>query len=252
VSWRFWPVRSGASPFRQRSTRVERRAPIRVGHALALSLHRAVGEERVGAGPHGSIAHAAGLAAFVAWGILVVQRRGLRRPSAALLLAALFVLWCAATLLWTLDPAATKGRALTFCELFAMFVLVWDQCRTPARQVQLLAALRVRNGGCFRGGHTRATFTISRHTICVTAASGFDPNDFGMVLALGVPLALYLALRARGWARWLWFASLPITISAILLTAIARVDAGHFRRAHLRALDRGGPAAWRTASSPRC
>ena len=51
------------------------------------------------------------------------------------------------------------------------------------------------------------------------AAPGFDSNDFGLVLALAIPPALWLALRARGWARWAWFAALAVILEAVLLTA---------------------------------
>ena len=51
------------------------------------------------------------------------------------------------------------------------------------------------------------------------AAPGFDPNDFGLILALSIPLALYLALRARGRMRWLYYAAVLVAISAIFLTA---------------------------------
>ena len=51
------------------------------------------------------------------------------------------------------------------------------------------------------------------------AATGFDPNDFGLVLALAVPLALYLGLRERGWIRWCARASVPFVVAAIFLTA---------------------------------
>jgi O-antigen ligase len=49
------------------------------------------------------------------------------------------------------------------------------------------------------------------------AAPGFDPNDFGLILALSVPMALYLMLTAR--LRWLWMGILLWVIPAILITA---------------------------------
>ncbi len=50
------------------------------------------------------------------------------------------------------------------------------------------------------------------------AAAGFDPNDFGLILALSVPLALYLAMQA-GRARWAYRLAVVTVIGTILLTA---------------------------------
>src|SRR6185295_18707608 len=50
------------------------------------------------------------------------------------------------------------------------------------------------------------------------AASGFDPNDFGLLLALAIPMALYLALRVRT-VRWVYLAIVPTVVAAVVLTA---------------------------------
>jgi O-antigen ligase len=166
----------------------------------------------------GSIAHLAGLAAFATGVLDAARRRELRRPNAALLLAALFVLWSVLTWFWSLDRAATRGRALTFAELLAMLWLVWNQCRGPVRQIQLMGAyvcgaVAASGVAFWRYFHHHQTYYLRY------AAAGFDPNDFGLVLAISVPLALYLALRGRGWARWCWFAAVPAILGAVLLTA---------------------------------
>jgi len=166
----------------------------------------------------GSIAHLAGLAAFAVGFLAAVWRRELRRPNAALLLAALFVLWSGLTWFWSLDRAATRGRALTFAELLAMLWLIWDLCRGPARQFHLISAYVSGSvvASCiafWRYFHHSQTYYLRY------AAGGFDPNDFGLVLAIAIPLALSLALRGRGWTRWCWFASVPVIMAAVLLTA---------------------------------
>jgi len=166
----------------------------------------------------GDIAHLAGLAAFAAGMAAAILRREWRRPNAALLLAAAFVLWAGLTYLWSFDRAATRGRILTFAELLAMVWLVWEQCRGPARQSQLIAAyvcgsVVASSMAFWRYFHGAQTYYLRY------AAGGFDPNDFGLVLAIGIPLALSLALRGRGCIGWWWLASVPILIAAVLLTA---------------------------------
>jgi O-antigen ligase len=50
------------------------------------------------------------------------------------------------------------------------------------------------------------------------AAAGFDPNDFGLILALSIPLALYLALRTGNLMRWCNRAAAMLVLCALLLT----------------------------------
>ena len=96
--------------------------------------------------------------------------------------------------------------------------LIWDQCRGPARQRQLLAAyvagaVAASAIAFWRYAHHQQTYYLRY------AATGFDPNDFGLILALSVPLALYLMRRERGWLRWFSLCALLVVIPAILLTA---------------------------------
>ena len=166
----------------------------------------------------GSIARLLGIVAFAAGGAAALRSRPLRRPNAALLLAALFVAWSAATWFWSLDPDATLRRLRTFAELLAMFWLIWNSCRTPARQRHLIqayvfGAAAASSLAFWRYLHDRQTYYLRY------AASGFDPNDFGLVLALSVPLALYLALRDRSPRRWIYLLIAPAAIAAVFLTA---------------------------------
>ena len=166
----------------------------------------------------GSIARLLGLVAFAAGLAAALGARSLRRPNAALLLAALFVVWSAATYIWSLDPTATVRRIRTFAELLGMFWLIWNSCRTLGRQRHLMQAyvFGATAASClafWRYLHNHQTYYLRY------AASGFDPNDFGLVLAIAVPLALYLALRDLGARRWIYLAIVPTVIAAVVLTA---------------------------------
>lgn len=166
----------------------------------------------------GTISHFVGIAAFAAGIVAAIRRRALRAPNAALLLAAAFVIWSGATYFWSLDPDATRARMETFAKLFAMLWLIWDQCRGPARQVQLMGAYV--SGSALASCLAFYRYFQDRQTYYLRyAAGGFDPNDFGLVLAIAIPLALFLALRGTGWTRWCWFATVPVLIAAVLLTA---------------------------------
>ena len=166
----------------------------------------------------GSIAHFVGLAAFVAWVLASIRRLDLRRPNAALFLAVAFVLWSALTYHWSYDRAATRLRVLTLAELLAMLWLIWDLCRGSERQLQLIGAYV---SGCVAASFMAfwRYFHHSQTYYLRYAARGFDPNDFGLILAIAVPMALWLGLHSRAWGRWFWLLSVAVMISAVLLTA---------------------------------
>jgi O-antigen ligase len=164
----------------------------------------------------GSIARLVGLVAFAA--AAAAGARNWRKPNAVLLFAGIFVMWSAASWLWSLDPSATARRIRTFIELLAMMWLIWQFCRTAVRQRNLLQAYVFGAAAAsaiafWRYFHNQQTYYLRY------AASGFDPNDFGLVLALAIPLALYLAICERSLLRWLYLATVPTLIAAVLLTA---------------------------------
>lgn len=166
----------------------------------------------------GSISRAVGLAAFLVAVFAVWRRGALRAPNLVLILGALFVAWCVASWGWSLDRAATVTRAITLVQVWAMLWLFWEFARSAARQRQLMMAY-------LAGAVVGASIGIVRYEMHLQtyyrryAATGFDPNDFGLLLALSLPMALYLGFEARGWWRWLCYGAAAVVIAAILLTA---------------------------------
>lgn len=166
----------------------------------------------------GTFARVIGMAAFAAGAAAAVQRRTLRLPSLALLLAASYVAWSGLTYFWSLAPQATAARFITLAQLFAMLWLIWEFCRTPLAQLRLIQTY-------VAGAALSSVFTIIR---CARgqqtyyrryATPGFDPNDLGLTLALAIPMALYLAFRIGGRAAWLIRLVVALISVGILLTA---------------------------------
>jgi O-antigen ligase len=168
----------------------------------------------------GTFARLLGMAAFAAGAEAAVRRREFRGANLALVLAAAWALWSGATYLWSLDRHATLVRTATRLELVAMFWLIWESCRGASRQRQLMEAY-------VWGAVAASGIAFTRYALHIQtyyrryAAAGFDPNDFGLVLALSIPMALYLALtaRARDWRAWAYRAAAFVSVAAILLTA---------------------------------
>lgn len=166
----------------------------------------------------GSIARAVGIAAFLAGVLATAQRRALRAPHLVLLLGTLFVLWSAATGLWSVDPAATLARTLTLAQLLALLWLLWEFCRSPERQRFLLGVYLA--GAMAGAGIAFVRYALHMQTYYRRyAAAGMEPNDFGLLMVLSVPIALYLGLRGSGWKSVLCYACGAVSIAAILLTA---------------------------------
>ncbi len=166
----------------------------------------------------GTLTHLLGILAFAAGAISALRASSIRAPNAVVIGAALFVLWSGLTYFWSLDRQATVTRAFTLAELWAMLWLIWNFCRTPARQDQLVQAY-------VWGATVASSLAFTRYFLHQQtywrryAAAGFDPNDFGLILALAVPLGLFLALRAKGAQRWFFRAAILAVLAGILLTA---------------------------------
>jgi O-antigen ligase len=168
--------------------------------------------------PHlGTISRLLGQAAFVVGAAAVARRGRLRAPNAVLPLAAIFVLWGGISWLWSMARPDTLIRFVTMAQLAGMLWLIWELCRTAARQTRLIQAF-------VAGAAASSTWTVARATLNRQtnyrrfATSGFDPNDLGITLAIALTLALYLSAVLRGAAAWLVRLAAVVLIAAILLT----------------------------------
>jgi O-antigen ligase len=168
--------------------------------------------------PHfGTISRLLGQAAFLVGAAAVVRRGKLRRPNAALPLAALFVLWGGLSWIWSVARPDTLAHFLTMAQLLGMLWLVWELCFTAAAEMRLIQAFVA--GAAVSSAWTIARAALNRQTNYRRyATAGFDPNDLGITLAIALTFALYWSVRARGLAVWLVRLAAVMLIAAILLT----------------------------------
>jgi O-antigen ligase len=166
----------------------------------------------------GTVSRFLGIVALAGGLLAAMRRRWARPPNLALALAAVFVLWAGATYFWSLAPGATAARGWTFVQLLAMAWLIWDQARVPDRPPQLMQAYVC--GAVLASLATLVRYAQNQQTYYRRyAAAGFDPNDLALTVALSIPMAFYLALRARGVWPWVYRAAVLPAIAAILLAA---------------------------------
>jgi O-antigen ligase len=143
----------------------------------------------------GTLSRLAGLALAAAWLTRIVLTGQLRKPQLFHLAALLFIAWNGASLVWSIDTQATFGRVQTYLQLFALLYILWDLYRSPAA---LRGGLQAYVLGAYvslasMAVNFRSGLEVNSERY---AASGFNPNDFGLILALGIPVAWHLALHS--------------------------------------------------------
>jgi len=171
----------------------------------------------------GSIPRLVGLLASAVGVLYIVARRRVRPLTWFHVFAGLFVLWAGASGFWSIDPEATRTLFLTYLQLFVLAWLIWEVAWSPDRQRALLSAYVL-------GAGVAAIVTIHNYLsgagvaleadAARFAALNQDPNELGLTLALGLPMAWYVSLsQAHPRSAWMWRLYLPLAITAILLTA---------------------------------
>jgi hypothetical protein len=168
----------------------------------------------------GTISAVAGLLAMVAVAIAVAARRHVRLPGLVHMTMAGFILWSAITLCWSVAPALTVQRIMTYSQLFVLVLLVWQLCEEEKDIHHLLSAFVL--GTMIPALSTLKAFLPGQQTLVQRAsAAGFDPNSLAFVLALSLPVAYYLILREKRPISALYRLQMGFSVCAILLTGSA-------------------------------
>jgi O-antigen ligase len=173
----------------------------------------------------GSIPRIVGLVASAVGILHILGRRRVRPLSWFHVFVVLFVLWVGASSFWSIDPEGTRMRFVTSLQLLVLVWLIWEIAWSPERQRALLQAYVL--GVCVAAVATMHSYLSGSawlaHGTVETArfvALNQDPNELGVILALGLPMAWYLGLpQPQRRATWIWRLYIPLGITAILLTA---------------------------------
>lgn len=155
-----------------------------------------------------------GLAAFA-----VAKNGVFRVPGVFLIVFAIYVLWSMTTFFWTIDPEQSMVGIKTLVQLLVFAWLIWEFAVQEREQTALLAAYVF-------GAYVSIASILYYFSLGIQSswfrysAHGFDPNEIGLILALGVPIAWRLALTEKRW--WLapvYYLYVPLAFLAITLTA---------------------------------
>lgn len=163
-----------------------------------------------------------GLLVALFWVATVMATGQLRKPHPFHLMAFLYVAWNALSILWSGNPNQTLSQIITFVQLFGLSFILWDLYTT--REKVLLGLAMYLLGAYVVLGDTLinylagTTFYYERFS-----ASGTNPDDLGGILALGVPIAWFLAGslntgKASFWLKTLSYPYIPVALMGIALS----------------------------------
>ena len=146
-----------------------------------------------------------GLAAVGAAALRFSVKGSVRKPHALHGWMAAFVLWASLSLAWTRDAEMTLSRIGSYAQLAIMVWLIWELALTEERWRALLYAYcmgacvssinAIRNLATGMSGAPESALEDGRY-----APAGFDQNEFALLLALSIPMAVYLLTRRQSMA----------------------------------------------------
>jgi O-antigen ligase len=196
----------------------------------------------------GTVSKVAGLALAVCWLVTVASTGRVRRPSQFHVAVFVFVLWNALSVLWSADPVRSIGHVVTWAQALGLTIILWDLFTT---RTAVLAGLQAYVLGAYVAIGGAVVSYVSSNAF-YTHYDRFSPGDinpdgFGFMVALGIPVAWFLAGSERiGSARGLFTlvnlgyvpaAFLGLALSGTRSAAIAAVVGmafGLVSLAHLR------------------
>ena len=170
-----------------------------------------------------------------------------------------FALWSSASILWTTDLDSSTMRIGTYLQLLLLAWVVWVLASSESRVLNLLQAYifgtvicsvatiaNLLAGRTMGQGDDLDGPTSDRYTM-----NGMNPNDLGFMLALSIPMVLFLLARRKGGlagavACW---AQMVLSITAILLTGSRGAALTGFVALLMLPLVLGKLPAWQRATA---
>jgi O-antigen ligase len=147
----------------------------------------------------------------------MVHWRRIRLPPMTLLTLAVFVGWAIVSGAWARDQHGYAIYANTMAQLLAAVLLSWQLVRTRREVCAMLfgylCGCAIAIGAVWQAFLQNDELAEGRYT-----GLGYDPNDLAVTLALGIPMAAYVALTARRRGRYLLLTYVPAAASAVALT----------------------------------
>ena len=174
--------------------------------------------------PLGTFARFTGTILGVFWlGTVLVTGR-LRKLGPFQVMVCLFVLWNLLSVFWSENPNRSFAHSRTWAQMFLLVVILWDLYSTRA---SLLAGLQAYILGAYVAVGS-AVYNYFTGRVYYTnyqrfSAGETNPDGFGFIMALGIPVAWYLAgsINNHGIGRFLRFVNYVYIPAALLGIALS-------------------------------
>jgi O-antigen ligase len=167
----------------------------------------------------GTVSRVVGIPAFGMALLAILECGTLRALAIQQMIMLFFLIWGGFTYFWSFAPSATITSIFTFVQLFTMVWLIWEFAQTRREQLLLLRAYSV-------GSIVSSVATLSGFFRQTGPQSGrysglnFNPGDLAFILALAIPISLYLAVQERRKILvWVDGAAAVLAFCAVVLTA---------------------------------
>jgi O-antigen ligase len=177
----------------------------------------------------GTAATVMGLVVGACWLVMIAISGRTRKPAAYLLAVALFVLWTSATTFWSADQVESLGAVFLWLQSFLFVYILWDLFRTKAAllaglQAYVLGSYAAVGGAVLNYLHSNPFYThMDRYSLGDT-----NPDGYGFILALGIPVACYLAASPETSRifRLVNYGYLPVAFVGIALSGTRTASVG--------------------------
>ena len=165
-----------------------------------------------------TVSHLLGLVSLPLAVLAILESGQLQSLSLSVVLIGLFMAWGSLSYFWTVDVEATAVLVTSWIQNLGMVCLILELADSRAGQIVMMRAYVL--GTLVSAGDTIQTYLRGKETLYQRyAGSGFDPNDLGLLLALSLPLSLYLSVTERRRALiWVYRIQFVVTVLAIGLT----------------------------------
>lgn len=167
----------------------------------------------------GTLSRVVGIPAFGMALLAILECGVLRALALQQVIMLFFLIWGGLTYFWSFAPSSTVASIYTFVQLFTMVWLIWEFAQTRREQLLLLRAYSL-------GSIVSSVSTLTGFFKQAGPQSGrysglnFNPGDLAFILALAIPISLYLAVQERKkFLVWVDGAATVLAFCAIVLTA---------------------------------
>lgn len=167
----------------------------------------------------GTISRVVGIPAFGMALLAILECGTLRTLAPPQMIMLFFLVWGGFTYFWSFEPSATVTAIYTFVQLFMLVWLIWEFAQTRRQQLLLLRAYTlgsiISSAGTLLGFFNNTGLQSGRYS-----GLGFNAGDLALILALSIPISLYLAVQERRTTLvWVDGAATVLAFCAIILTA---------------------------------